>query len=261
MATKLINLKIKEISLVDEGANPGAKVLFTKRNEVKKMTPEEYEAEIQRLTQENAALVAQIQQAATEPAPEEKAEEEVPVVEEEQEEEKACGGDHEEEKMEAPMMEEEEEETEDEEKSFAKALKSLPEPLAKFMSELKKRNQELEKAAKIREWSDKCAPLSVIGDVSAIAKNLYQIEKSNKEAAQIMFETMKSAAGKIAVSKSKGFEEIGKSYVQESATALDALNKKADEIRNSEPKLSPQQAFAKAVSLNPDLYRKYQSER
>lgn len=85
-------------------------------------------------------------------------------------------------------------------------------------------------------------------------------EKLTKEEAEELDRVLKAADEQIV--KGEVFGEYGSSSGAAGAPsdAYDALTRKAEELRKSDSKLSPEEALAKAMEDNPELERQYASE-
>lgn len=139
----------------------------------------------------------------------------------------------------------------------------LPEDVRKRIEEAEKRNTELEKRlneqiekAEIAEFIAKAEtyknlPNTNPEEFGPVLRNLSKVEGYDK------LETVLVAANK-ALGESELFKAKGEDGGIENG-ALAKLQAKADELRKSDPKLTREQAFAKAVEDNPDLYAEYKS--
>ena len=139
----------------------------------------------------------------------------------------------------------------------------LPEDVRKRIEEAEKRNTELEKRlneqiekAEIAEFVKKAETLTNLPNMKPdefgpVLRNLSKVEGYDK------LETVLVAANK-ALGESELFKAKGEDGGIENG-ALAKLQAKADELRKSDPKLTKEQAFAKAVEDNPDLYAEYKS--
>ena len=139
----------------------------------------------------------------------------------------------------------------------------LPEDVRKRIEEAEKRNTELEKRlneqiekAEIAEFVKKAETFTNLPNMKPdefgpVLRNLSKVEGYDK------LETVLEAANK-ALGESELFKAKGEDGGIENG-ALAKLQAKADELRKSDPKLTREQAFAKAVEDNPDLYAEYKS--
>lgn len=139
----------------------------------------------------------------------------------------------------------------------------LPEDVRKRIEEAEKRNTELEKRlneqiekAEIAEFVKKAETFTNLPNMKPdefgpVLRNLSKVEGYDK------LETVLVAANK-ALGESELFKAKGEDGGIENG-ALAKLQAKADELRKSDPKLTREQAFAKAVEDNPDLYAEYKS--
>jgi len=139
----------------------------------------------------------------------------------------------------------------------------LPEDVRKRIEEAEKRNTELEKRlneqiekAEIAEFVKKAETFTNLPNMKPdefgpVLRNLSKVEGYDK------LETVLVAANK-ALGESELFKAKGEDGGIENG-ALAKLQAKADELRKSDPKLTREQAFAKAVEDNPDLYVEYKS--
>lgn len=134
------------------------------------------------------------------------------------------------------------------------------------LEEVKKR-EELERV--LKEERDKQATKEFIQKAETEFGNLPTDPKEFgpvlKELASKAPEEYKKLEGVLkaaneVIEKGALFAEFGRSAQTGGNSALDKLNAKAEEIRKADPKLSRQQAFARAVDENPDLYLQYRRE-
>jgi hypothetical protein len=98
----------------------------------------------------------------------------------------------------------------------------------------------------------------VPGTVTEIAKALHEIKaKTSKETFEFVEKVFK--AGSVAIEKAE--KEIGGTGVGASATALDEIEKSADELIAKDAKLTRSEAITKVAEANPALYQRYKDER
>ena len=290
MAQKLKNLKIKEISAVTMGANPGAFVLFTKamspfgefvlrRMASKGLTRGDVAAKMRvtrgtfnrymtgaviRPPTDRMKILAQVLgvdiKTLLSKIPEERR------LPEPQVHGKPVGkksGDttmtdkmNDELPMEDEKKEEEEKKTEkcNDEEEMAKALDVTV--LQKHVADLEKQLLALHEEKETAKWVEKAAPLSAVAKEAGPV--LRRIASFDPDLAEGVFKMLMQMD---AVAKEAGlFKEHGTAGIPSGDTAYSRLNAKADELRKSEPKLTKQQAFAKAWDMNPDLVAEYKKE-
>lgn len=158
--------------------------------------------------------------------------------------------------------------------TVAKNTVELPEELKKRFEELekkaaeaeelRKRVEEAERIAKeereareraeIRKRAESYANAGPVDDIADVLFKAYQAGKEYGEKLEALF---RAAHERIA--RGELFREIGGNG-SGSTQAEAKLMAKAEEIRKADPKLTKEQAFAKACEENPDLYLEYRRE-
>lgn len=167
-----------------------------------------------------------------------------------------------------------EEDKEGVKKDGALDIKSLPEDLRpsierlwKEHQELVKKNEELEALLKaeqeqklIREFVQKAE--TELSNFPAKPEELGLLLKSISEKApeeyQKLEDVLKSANEML--KESNLFRETGRNS-SAPGSVEDKLSAMAQEIMKSEPSLSFEQAYVKALYMNPDLYKEYKKDR
>jgi hypothetical protein len=96
---------------------------------------------------------------------------------------------------------------------------------------------------------------SLAFDHATVAPALRRLEVINPDVAKSVMEVLKAAEGQL---ESAGiFQELGKSTDNTPKTATEKFADLAKSIRETDPTLTAEQAFAKAVNSRPDLYTDY----
>jgi DNA-binding transcriptional ArsR family regulator len=141
--------------------------------------------------------------------------------------------------------------------------KGINPEIRKQFEDMKKRAEEAEKLAKAEkearenaEFEKRASAYSHVGSAKDIAKMLKQAYAVSEEYGKQVEQTLKSAQERIG--KGGLFREIGNEGQSSGNDAITKLNAAADEIRKSQPTLTKEQAFTKALEANPDLYEEYQ---
>lgn len=147
--------------------------------------------------------------------------------------------------------------------AIVKAANEPPDHIAKAMADLAKANDELKARLDKAEGEKRDAAAlakakEILGDAGGNAEELATVIKGLDEtgvtALAKQFEAtrtfMKFAGGKPA------FQPVGKTATgqQTEGVAKSSLAGKVDELRKSEPKLSKEQAEARVLETNPELY-------
>jgi hypothetical protein len=232
MATHLVGLRLSEISFVDKGANPGAKVVLFKRlsgspaaKPVRKsMTLEEALA---LLPDDAKAVVTQALQA------------------------KAA------------------EKTEDEPEDMAKR-KDLPEDVRKALADQRAEKEALEKRLALLEEGEQQRAFTEIaksiGRVHGLAPDeLAQVLRLSKKSMPEDLSTKLTdhfRGSAELVKKSELFGERGSGRESDDEGSAGArIESVAKALRDSDPKLTKAQAYSKALSQNPELYAAHERER
>lgn len=117
------------------------------------------------------------------------------------------------------------------------------EQIAKAERDARKRSEAIAKADSMT--------LSV--DRDQLVDLLFDLERIDSDIASRVESVLTAASEQL--QKSALFSEVGKSTVEFASTS--SLQSAADEIAKSEPSLTQEMAFAKALEQNPDLYDQY----
>lgn len=144
-------------------------------------------------------------------------------------------------------------------------LKGLPEPVRKMVEEANQRAKQAEELAKAeresrlrKEYIAKAAELTGLAvkpeEFGPVLKAV--AEACPNEYAQI--EAVLKAAN-TAIEKSNLFNSIGKGG-EGAGTAWEEIQKKAAEVRKSEPTLTQEAAIAKVLREDQELYKRYTTE-
>jgi hypothetical protein len=242
------DLKVTEISFVDKGASPGARICFWKRAASateKQMTLEEILAKLPE--EEKAVILAAIESATAKAAEPEKEEEEKSAEPEKEEAEKS-----------------EDEKEEEEKAKTAKALAALPASVRKQLAEadaLKSRVAKMEAENETRTFVEKARTMPVVGlataDLAEVLKAAELGRPLTKEIGTKLTKALRAIS--VVVAKGEAFGELGTSAPGEQGSG-GKLASIAKSIRAAEPKLTQAQAYAKALRDNPDLYNEYERE-
>jgi hypothetical protein len=263
MAYKLTQLKLREVSLVDNPANPGAHVLLFKRKEESNMTLEE---RIKALETSETALKAQVAALETERNEfKSKLEAETAKVKELETAKTAAEG-----------------KATEAEKARDKAIKDLdevkksgPEEVLKIgekeikksavgadaFEALKAQNEVIEKQrdeADLVQYINKARTEMphLPGKPEEIGKALREISKIDKTVADVITAALK--AGEAALAEAtKAAGDGGK----DEQTAEAQLVAKAKEIQKATSGLSYEDAYERALEQNPALYTQYEAEK
>lgn len=217
------SLRVNEVSFVDKGASPGARVSFWKRDGevVAPEKPMDMDAILAKLTpDEQAFLLKTLEAAKAAPPPEKKADE-------------------------APA---------------ADVLKSLPESVRKQLAddaaalrETRERVAKMEAENETRVYVEKAASFPYVpglcrADLGEVLKAADLGRPISKELGAKLEKSLRAI--NEAVSKGKLFEEQGTGG-NGSDGSIEAI---AKSYRAADPKLTQAQAITKALKENPDLY-------
>lgn len=145
-------------------------------------------------------------------------------------------------------------------------LKGLPPQVQALIADLQKRAQTAEEIAKAekearitKEYVAKAAQFTHLGinaeELGPVLKSLAEV---NPEGYAKLEATLKAA--NTAIEKSALFQEVGKSGSGTTGGAWEKIEKKAEEIRKSDPSLTQEQAVAKVMREEPALYAEYIKE-
>lgn len=260
MPTKLKNLTITKVALVDEGSCSDAHIRFYKRKEGGNsgMTFEEF---LKTLSEDQQALVTDAVNKAKEELPEG-----TPTPEQLQEKEQAVADlTKAKEDLEAKVAElEKKEETEEEED----VMKNL-DPKVKALIEKAKNQATAAEAAvkKMREDQDAVEALAKAKELPNIgapeedlAKNLQKLKSLDEEVFNTMFGVLKAANEMIAAKES--LDELGTSKDNDEAISKAAdeawtkIEKHADELMKSK-EMTKEAAIAETIRTHRDLYKQY----
>lgn len=247
MANRLRKLKLNEISLVGDGANPGARVvLFKSENEFKPCDeckdPKSCAVEKGCAVKKTGTVVSPLATDASGNSSED--------IQKEQDMT---------EKDKAPAATTPEDIQKMVSESVTKALAEqktqhaeVVKALTGQIEDLQKANQEVVLVAKTKAITDRIAGL----DPELVKKG---IAKANADT-EALIEKMASLV-EGALKTAKAFTDVGHAAqpgtVLKAGEALAQLNAKAEEIRKGDSKLSIHQAFAKAAAAEPKLYEAY----
>lgn len=148
--------------------------------------------------------------------------------------------------------------------AFEKALGTLPEPIQKAITDLQDRVEKAEKVATTErdarvsgEYLTKAADFDALPTTpEAMAKTLRAVDEHLDPAVAKELQQLLASANTVA--KRSVLSEHGGSG--RATSALEGLNTEAAEIRKSDPKLTPAQAFNKAIDTKPELAAAYEAE-
>lgn len=265
-------LVVDEISFVDEGASPGARVAIYKRrdgveksamnlDQILSTMPEEQKNAIlaaldaaQKAGMEAGKLAAAAQPPAP-PAPEAPEGPEV-VVEAAKPEQVACADQPPPPAAKPDPMAEEMKKRLDAERSEVAKAKAEAESLRKRLDEITDRDEQREYVAKA-----KAMPLPTL-DESELGTVLRSVAKGRviPEALAKKFETALGAIS-TAIAKSKLFDEVGASGANDDGSPKSKLEAIAKSLKAADPQLSDAAAFTKAAEANPKLYEEARAQR
>jgi len=142
---------------------------------------------------------------------------------------------------------------------------ALPEAVVKQLEEIEKeaklnkeKIEKLEDEAITKECIEKGKTVSAIGKAEVVGDIFKQASKVSKEFAESIYNIFKTADARI---KESGlFKEVGGSDGGEELTAIDRLNKAAEEHRKANPTLTKEQAWDFVYKNNTELRKAYQEE-
>lgn len=263
------NLRVAEVSGVDEGASPGARVTFWKRRDGVEKSQMNLDQVLSALPEEQKtvilAAIEAAQKAGMEAAAAAKPEPEAPegpevVVEAAKPEQVACAD------QPAPIapppaakpdpMAEEMKKRLDVERSEVTKARAEAESLRKRLAEIDDREEHREFVAKAREMPLPTLDESELGSVlRAVAKG-----RAIPETVAKKFETAIRAVS-TAIAKSKLFDEVGAPGANDDGTATSKLEAIAKSLKAADPSLSDAVAYAKAAESNPKLYEEARAQR
>ena len=223
--TELKELQVDEVSLVDEGANPEAHILFFKRKEEKSMAKNEKAAEV--VKQETAAEEV----AKSEPTVDaEKAELQKRVAE-----------------LETKLAERDAADKAAIEKA---AQEKLAADNAEISAAFERLNQRLETHIKKVENDELLKVASKYEILGEKAEELAPVLKKMK-AAGVYDEFIGKLDRELALVKKSGtFDEIGKTGTNSAQVSIEKI---AKQLMAADPTLTERQAIDKAFLLNPEL--------
>lgn len=251
-------LRIGEVSVVDDGASPGARItLWKRRSGVEKSTmnldeilsklPEEQRTVIlasieaaQKAGME--AAKAEMQAAQPEP-PKVEVEMQAPAVEPPKAPVEA------EKSADAPMPEEIKKRLDAERAEVAKA-KAERDALAKRLADIEDRDEQREYVAKAKEMP---LPGLVDDELATVLRSVAKGRAIPSALATKIEAVIKSAS--VALAKSKLLDDVGAPGGGSDGDSPQAkLEAVAKSLKAADPKLSDAAAFTKAAELNPSLY-------
>ncbi len=249
MATVLRGLRIREVSLVDKGANPGAKVVLYKRADGH--LPKSFVDRIVGLFRKSLEEAQP-----PEPQPKEKAMDLNAILAKLTPEEQAYlkemlskgGG--------APAPEPTQKKLE-----MTEEVRKVLEAEQAEKAELKKRLDEVEAMIEIEAFTKRATELSHVPGIKVedLAKVLRDASKKlSKDDFAKLEAALKSAAS--AVKKSAILVEDGSSGGGSPESAYGRIRAVAKALREKDPALTEAQAIEKATNLNPELYAEHQNE-
>lgn len=157
-------------------------------------------------------------------------------------------------------------EEEDVFKGMSPTARSMFEDMQKRQKDSDERVAKMQDEAETKEYFGKAAAFKAVPGVTqeALAKALRSIAKSAPDAYATVETALTAANAAIdgALTGDVPMAGIGANGQEMGAegSALSELNKKAEEIRKSDSKLSPAQAFVEAGNQNPALLKKYRGE-
>lgn len=242
---KLQQLVIRGVALVDRGANQHAKVLISKRvggdmTDAEKTAAQQTadlataNAALKKATDElnelkgSGAITSDLETLKTKNA----------------EVEKRLAGEK------AELQKQLEERTKEAEAAVAEVVK---------IRTMRRREGFIKRAQELSKLPG--APADDFAEIlDAIDAGLHAVAPEKAEKWFAKFNQLLSSWNAI-VSKSAILETYGKSGSAPFRGALAQLQMLGKELQEKDPKLTKEQAFAKAMDENPDLYRKYQTEK
>jgi len=142
--------------------------------------------------------------------------------------------------------------------AFEKAVGTLPDEVRKHLSDLAEKVEKAEKAAQVekdarlsREYLTKAADYAGLpASPETLATTLRAVDEHlDPSVAKEIHRLL--GAGAAVVKQSDVLKEWGGEGV--TSDAMMGLEAKAAEIQKADPKLTPAQAFTKAMAMNPDL--------
>lgn len=146
-----------------------------------------------------------------------------------------------------------------------KPAKKKPDPAADVDPEMKKRDETISELKKSVAKFEAEAELQAmrkraaeVGLPEAQADIILKASKGDQEAFGKVLELMKAATAQAKTSSL--FDEFGSSRVAKEGSAAAEVAAKAEELRKSDPKMSPMVARSQVIKNNPDLYRRVRQE-
>lgn len=268
------NLRIGEISGVDQGASPGALVTFWKRrsgveksamnlDQILSTMPEEQKNAIlaaidaaQKAGMEAGKLAAQQPAPPADPAAAPAPEGPEVVVEAAKPDPVACADQPPPPAAKPDPMAEEMKKRLDAERSEVAKAKAEAESLRKRLDEITDRDEQREYVAKA-----KAMPLPTL-DESELGTVLRSVAKG-RVIPEVLAKKFETALGAIstAIAKSKLFDEVGASGANDDGSPKSKLDAIAKSLKAADPKLSDAAAFTKAAEANPKLYEEARAQR
>jgi len=291
MPSYLKDMEIDEVSLVPDGANPGAKVLFYKSREEKKMDKSTLLDQVKKLFGANAAdhLQKGMYKDPSMKKEDEGTAEESSVMDEKMDmlydSVESISGDAQLTPADKRKMMEKtfmqfiddvlpttvedtptekadpvtDETSKDEDMKNDEVAKALESKIAKLQADyetkIAKANEQITKMQEEKADADRLAKATkMVAGLPLKAESVAKILKSSD--AETIVELEKTLATTAAALKESGiFKEIGSNNGQSDESAMDKLNKIASDIRKSNVKLTEAQAFREAVRQNPGLFQ------
>lgn len=151
-------------------------------------------------------------------------------------------------------------------REYVEGIEKAAKDAAAETDELKKKNENQEK--RIAKMEDETLTKAMGDFVDTVS---FAVAKDDRDAE---IEVLKSLEGDAleryqkglqrqheGMKASKVFAEIGTGGDGEGATAHDQTTAKAVEIRKADPKLTKEQAYARALDENPELYAEHRAEQ
>jgi len=233
MPTRLTNLRLKRISIVDDGDNPDANIMLIKRRNTNDNIKKELDAmaDNDKLTDEQRAEIA------AEAVAKAKAAHDVELQEVQKE-------------LDALKLAKAADAS-DVEKRIAKAeadAKETRETLVKIMDS----KADADAVAKVKEWGN--IP-GVTDDVAAVVKAVRKSAPGMAEKYEALLDGANKMIGEGSLLKSIGGDGDGSG-----GTAIAKIQAKANELRAANPDMTDAVAMEKAMELNPDLMKQHNRE-
>lgn len=157
----------------------------------------------------------------------------------------------------------------DDEEDLEKSLAKLPEPVRKALAKqsadlakaredfVKERDQRLDTEA-IAKSKDIFKSLAI--EHAVVAPALRRVAILDADLAKAIETTLSAADAQLAAGVDLT-KEIGNPGAGDGNSAVERITKAADALVAADPKLSPSQAFVKAIEDNPELHAAYTAEK